>query len=215
LMQKPLATNMWTYEENFSTRTNGALHGQDSWVGQNVTSETGIVVQSTVAAPGTTKAVEVVSLFTHQSTRRTIPTPISSGSMFVDVRSSHTSGAGGGLILYDTSNFARMYITFDEAANIEIYDYDTTTYYSLGTYAADTWYRVNVQFNDTAQPDKYRARVKSWNGTVWSAWGSWSSWYKVNGGSYALMNAVDIGGEGSPGTASHKIWFGNISPRDQ
>jgi hypothetical protein len=162
----------WTYEQDFESLSDGDLNGQDSWSGN-----TGYDVQSSVAYAGS-KGVSI-TIADSQAISRALPANITDGDVYFAIR--RTTNSGGGafyVILQDSAPASRIFIRMHSDGNIGAFN-NGVGYVTIAAYSANTWYPVNVQFNDGTQPDQFRVRVYSGG-----SWGSFSSWLTVNGGSY-------------------------------
>lgn len=93
-----------------------------------------------------------------------------------------------------------MYVGFSAAGNIVIYNHDTTSYETIQAFSADTWYTLDVEFDNTGQPNKYRARIDE---------GSWTAWKTVNTGSYTNINRFKIASGNNFGVV---FWVDDIGP---
>ena len=121
---------------------------------------------------------------------RTI-TGISSGSVYFALRKVATPTAGT-IFFFAFGDSAvstsQMRIYFEDNGNISILNGTDNSNVNLlsGTASINTWYPVNVEFDDAAQPDKYRARVYSSG-----SWQSFSSWYPVlSNATYTNINTI-------------------------
>jgi hypothetical protein len=174
----------WTYEQSFDALTNGDLNGQDSWSGS-----TAFDVQSTVSCGGA-KSVEFVS--GAGSISRAF-SATSTADMFFQIR---RAPANQDFFLTFFSGATELiYIrTRGTDGTIAGYNSGTTLYVNaIAGFSFDTCYTVNVQWDDGAQPDKWRLRVYSSG-----AWGSWTAWLNTNS-AYSSMDAMAISTEGVTG----------------
>lgn len=192
-----VAAVSWTYTQDFEGLSNGDLNGQDSWTGS-----TDYDVQSTVAC-GNSKAVSI-SIIGSQSIVRTLPAEVQDGDFYIQVRRTGTSD-GDAFVLLKEDSTNRVFIRFGEDGDIS--GYNGTDYVDLlAGYSANTCYTLNVQFNDSTQPDQWRARVH--NG---SAWGSFSSWLGVNG-TYGSIHSIAF--DTDSGTDTQTAYFDTIATSD-
>lgn len=96
------------------------------------------------------------------------------------------------------SGTARMAIQFD-AGNIKINNNGTLE--TIQAFSADTWYTIDVDFDDSAQPNLYRARVDG---------GTYTAYKTTIGGGYTNIDAFQIN-HGSTG-AAEEFWVDAIEP---
>jgi len=146
------------YTDNFDSYNDGDLHGQGSWSGV-----TDFDIQGTVKQAGT-KAVSIASaaggvpaIITKIGTQR------ADGTNGIYIRKSKNNDGEAHFEIYEGTTFiAEIYLK----QNGNIYYYGTGADISLGTYSADTWYYLQIQWRST--PDhKVRFKLDS---------GSWSDW---------------------------------------
>ena len=137
---------------------------------------------------------------TSEATIRTFSS-LTAGSVSFRVRISATSGSYSGITvrLGESGQQARMNISISSTGNISLFDNDLGDWRAITAYSIDTWYRVDIEFDDIGQPDKFRARVDG---------GTWTSWYKVSGATYALVDQFMID---DAWTGSHTFWVDDIS----
>lgn len=104
-----------------------------------------------------------------------------------------------GVILLEGSGISdsRMYLVFDSDANIKIFDNGSGMYQTVRPYSANTKYTCTIEWNDSGQPNNYRADC----GT------GFSSWYAVNGGSYSTISGLRINDDA---TNAHTFWLDTI-----
>ena len=173
----------WTYEQNFNGLTTGDLNGQDSWSGPVMYDVASTAYEGSQGVTATPDAQSNVIT-------RTI-TGISSGSVYFALRKVATPTAGT-IFFFAFGDSAvstsQMRIYFEDNGNISILNGTDNSNVNLlsGTASINTWYPVNVEFDDAAQPDKYRARVYSSG-----SWQSFSSWYPVlSNATYTNINTI-------------------------
>ena len=186
----------WTYEQLFNVLNDGDLNTQDSFSG-----DTAFDVQTSVMYEGA-KAGSVVGTGAVQAISRAI-TDISDGSVYIAMRITGTPAAGKWAQIYlDESGVQRMLMSFMPGGNVQIYDW-TADYVTVGTFTANVWGVFNLEFDDAAQPNKYRARFH--NGTSWSAF---TSWISVNTG-YTTINKIFI-----RNNSAETLYFDTITDTD-
>ena len=95
-----------------------------------------------------------------------------------------------------------MYVRLGTDGRIAAFDQASASYVPLREYAVNTWYAVNIQFDDRMYPDRYRVRIRE--GDAWSAW---SGWLTPNGGSYAGIAAVRFDTDAAGDTRGHVGYF--------
>lgn len=187
----------WTYEQDFESLSTGDLNGQDSWTGS-----TDYDVTTTTACGGS-KSVSV-AIGGSQSIVRTLPAEVQDGNFYIRVKRTGTDN-GDAFVLLKEDSTNRVFIKLGENGDIE--GYNGTAYIDLLTsYSADTCYTLNVEFNDSTQPDQWRARVH--NG---SSWGAFSSWIGVNG-TYGSIHSIAF--DTDTGTETQTVYFDTITLSD-
>ncbi|KKR73257.1 MAG: hypothetical protein UU17_C0040G0004 [Candidatus Nomurabacteria bacterium GW2011_GWA1_40_8] len=194
----------WTYEQNFNDLATSDLNGQDSWIGS-----VSFDVQTSVIYEGV-KAVSVAG-GADVNISRTIP-GISSGSVYFAMRKSATPTAGSIFFFAfgEAPALSQMRIYFDADGNISILNGTDNSNVNLlsGPASSNVWYPVNVEFDDVAQPNKYRARVYSSG-----SWQPFSSWHPVlSNGAYANIDTVFVRTNDS--NVEHAFYFDIITPTD-
>ena len=174
----------WTYEQNFNTLNTANLDGQDDWSESTAGCYT---VQEDETYEGA-KAVKVIPTSGGWRTASRDVTGSTAGSMYMAVN----SGGINDLTTYLGDTTGGMGYEFEISFNY------TTNNIGLGTsedgWHAETfdtfvdgeWGVINIEWDDTAQPDKYRARYH--DGT---SWGSFSDWY-TGQSSYATIDQMQI-----------------------
>ena len=192
---------IWVYEQKFNTLTDGDLNGQDSWV-----AGTPFDVQTTTIYEGA-KAVQITTTAVVEYEGTRVVTGITNGDLYVAMRKDSTSIGQMYSILHEGAA-GKMYIRMTTDGNISIFDYNILGYQTILAYNANQWYVVNIQFDDVAQPEKYRARAH--DGTSWTAW---SSWYTVQDGAYTQIDKIRFNWDGTT-TASQSGFWDTITPTD-
>ena len=150
------------FTDNFNAYTNGDLNGQGSWSGS-----TGWDVQGTTVFEGA-KAVMATTGGGDFTITRTF-TPEASGSKYFAIRK--TSNTNG-----------KMFVRFSNGgASVAMVKLDTGTIYyyngawtSWGAIAADTWYVVNLEWDESLGAGAGQVRYRWHNGTSWSAYTAWT-----------------------------------------
>ncbi len=129
---------------------------------------------------------------------RTLTTAQSEMAIYFALRRSHANIGSG--MAFDMKTGA-TYITnlqyIQIAGTNGIHIHNGTSWTNLQTATADTWYPVNVEFDDAVQPDKQRARVY-----VSGAWNAFSAWLTTSA-AYATVGGVTLT---SPGTETTAYW---------
>jgi|GEM_PF-2649956 len=191
----------WTYEQLFNGLSSAALNGQDSWSGS-----TSFVVQGSTVYEGA-KAVVANPAGSTQTINRTF-SGITDGSVYFALHIPTTGETDFYFILEDAGS-NKMYVRWNPGANsIQIYDNGAGDYQNVATsLSTDTWYVVNIEFDNSGQPNKYRARVNTAG-----AWGAFTSWYTVNGGSYTSISGIEIQNGATVGDGT--TYFDTITPTD-
>lgn len=188
----------WVATDDFNGYSDGSisgLNGGSGWsAGWSLASGT-IDVQGTTTYEGAkaitanTSAADLVS--------RALTSTVTVGTMYIAMRASATTVVGF-TILENGAGTGKMYIKFDSDGNIKIFDNGAGAYQTIQAYSANTWYLIAIDFDNTGQPNKYRAKVDN---------GSYTSYYTVNGGSYTSISHIRL--ETDTGTGS--VFWDRIS----
>lgn len=122
---------------------------------------------------------------THQ---RTLTTAISAGTVrFLFRTTDATPAQSGGVSLGDGSG-TRMFCKLQTDGNLKIFN-GTSGLYDVTVLAlsANTWYEVDLEWDDAAQDNLYRARAQ----TVGGALGTWTAWTSTNS-SYTTISKFNL-----------------------
>ena len=168
--------NGWTYEQNFNSLADGNLSGQDGWMG-----DVQFDVQTSEIYEGT-KGVSAVGDWTSNRINRPF-TGVNDGSVYIAMRVSATVHTAP-LAFYEGAGY-RMAIGFLNTGYIAIQD-NVSGWVNIQTYNADQWYVINIEFDNVAQANKYRARVYDGN------WSAFSDWKTILGGSYTNIDTISL-----------------------
>jgi hypothetical protein len=154
-----LDPNAWTYEQLFNTLNDGNLSTQDSW---SLFGGNDWQVETTVKYEGA-KAISVNDDAAQSREDRSI-TPVSgANTVYRALRATRNDSINH--LQFIEGAYVRIYAGMYTDGHIYIKDKDNTGSVDLGTYSADTWYVLEVNFNTTT--DKVNGRV--FNGTSWSS----------------------------------------------
>ena len=215
LLPAPAATqapraNPWTYVETFDTFATGQpLHGQGGWTRWNASGEANYKIQTYLGSK-----VAEVAIITHSTITRDLPAPLTRGGFKV-VMGKSTSADGRtdvGFMLKDSNGSARMYARLGGDGHISIYDHAIAAYRPiLRDYTAGTLYEINIEFDQAAEPNKYRARARAKGASVE---GPWSPWSVVNGGVYERMTTLAFDTDWNGGTQDVKGYFDFVGPAE-
>jgi hypothetical protein len=151
------------YQQNFNALTTGNLHGQDSWstaIAAEFQVQTGVVFEG---AKGVSVVTGSDGLIARDFTAET------SGSKYIALRKS--SAANGKLWVWFNNTAAEIIKLRLNNSTVEYWNGTAGAWNSFGALSADQWYVFNVEWDASAQPDKYRVRYH--NGTSWSAFTAW------------------------------------------
>lgn len=158
----------WTYEQKFNLLNDDDLNGQDNWA-----SDYRFDVQTDIKYEGA-KAVKS-SGDTYFAATRPIDA-ISAGLFYIVVRREAVS-PGSAIIQVGTADVGHLIqVKFDNDGNIKAYDGILETWINIITHSAQQFYVVAIEFDDSAQPDKFRVKVH--DGASWSAWTDWLNAYE-------------------------------------
>ena len=188
----------WVATDDFNSYSDGSINGDNGgsgWSAGWVLASGAIDVQGTTVYEGA-KAV-TANTSSADLASRALTSTVTVGTMYIAMRASATTVIGF-TVLEGGAGTGKMYIKFDSDGNIKIFDNGAGSYQTIQAYSANTWYIIGIDFDNTGQPNKYRANV---NG------GAYSSYYTVNGGSYTSISHVRL--ETDTGTGS--VFWDRIS----
>lgn len=198
----------WTYEQLFNALSNGGLAGQDSW------SDAGgsggpTQVEDTVMFEGAKGTSVTLGSSVEDDIRRAI-SAISDGSMYVAFRlTSITASTGTFHIRTSSANVMALRMPGPLSTDAFSIITDTTDVVVLSGLAADTWYVANIEFDDTNQNNKYRARI--WKtGTGWSSFTAWSNTLAA----YTTVDLIRWNDSSGDGGSAHTAYMDTITPTD-
>lgn len=98
----------------------------------------------------------------------------------------------------------QIFCRFGPTGNIEVFNGDSDVYESVGTaYSANTWYTIEVEWNDAAQADQFRARV---DGGAWYGFGTPT--LKVAADTYTNLDTLELD---DSATNAHTAWFDDVT----
>lgn len=181
----------WVAEENFNSLSDGDLNGQGSGYGWAAawSGDTDMDVQGTYTFEGAKAVKEAAAGF--GGIVRQLTSTVTVGTVYCSMMLTTTSG-NGSFILNSNSTTGEMYV---KAENGNIAIYDNGTYINFGTYTANVWFTIGIDFDNVSQANKFRANVNN---------GAWTSWYTVDGGSYTNIGYVKL--EGDSGGTADRYW---------
>jgi len=195
----------WSATDNFDSYTAGGnlsgAAGGSGWSG-DWSAVTGTITTETAPAGGQGgNAARCNSTAGDASYQRSF-TDVSAGTASIRMRTSDTSPANDFGVILREGGVGKMYVLFGKntAGQIAMFDGGTSTYVDIGAFSADTWYTIDIDFDDAAQPNQYRVRIDG---------GSWTSWRDVNGSAYTNIDAFNLLDEN---TNTHTSWWDDIKP---
>lgn len=204
-----LAYGAWVATDNFDGYSTGAalhsLNGGSGWAGAwtKIDGNDEVTIETAPAGGQGGNAIRVQNTnTTNDEIYRRAITGISAGIVRFRARINHTAVNQGPVVSLRDGTQGRMYVKFEIDGNIKLYDFDITSYVTIQAYSADTWYTIDIEFDDSAQPDKYRARVDE---------GTWSGWKTVDGGSYTTITTLGVASE-SENSTTLQFWVDDIKP---
>ena len=169
----------WVAEDLFNSYSDGDLNTLNG--GSNFTAawvaDTAADVQGSTINEGA-KAIQFGAFATDGIARRDF-TAVTAGTMYFSVRLSQTNKDFA--FSLRESGTGRMFIRFGADGNIAIFD--NASYTTIQAYSADTWYRIGVDFDNSGQPNLYRANVDN---------GSFTAYKTVSGGSYTNVDRLQF-----------------------
>lgn len=192
----------WTATEDFESYTIGNNFaggtGGSNWTGAwtDRGGSTWTVETGPTGAEGT-KSARCIATSNNTNYSRDY-TAISEGSASWQMRLSTTTPNADQGVFLGTTVSGKMFVRFGSTGNIEMYDGDLVGWASIQAYSADTWYRIDVEFDAAGQPNKYRVRVDS---------GTWTAWTTVYGSTYETVERLTM--ENSS-TNAHTFWVDDI-----
>lgn len=165
----------WTGLENFDSYSTGTsistLAGGSGWSAAWVKGGSGTATIETAPAGGQGGNALKITGTTAVSAARDI-TGVSSGKLRFLVRLS--SATPDEQVVVGISS-AAMYIQFRADSQIAMYNTQSGVYDDIQAYSANTWYTIDLEFNDSSQPDKYRVRIDEGTWTSWVTCGAFST----------------------------------------
>lgn len=196
-----IAFAAWTATDDFDGYTTSAdldtQSGGANWAAAWAKLSGGAMTIETAPAGGQGgKAVRSQSATVDTQYDRTI-TAITAGTMGIRMRCSITNPNDNVAVKLKDGAVVYMAVRFGPTGNFEIFNLNV--YESMGvSYSVDTWYTVEIDFDDAAQPNLYRARI---NG------GTYTAYKTVNGGDYAQIDRINLD---DSATNAHTAWFDDI-----
>jgi len=190
--------------DNFDsyTPTNdlNTLNGGSGWTGAWAKITGGAMTIETAPAGGQGgNAVRSISATVDTQYSRAV-TAITVGTVRFRMRTTIANPNNfSGAVLRESTN-GRMYIRFGPTGNLEIYNNTGATYESIQAYSVDTWYTIDINFDNAAQPNLYRAAVGG---------GAYTAYKTVNGGSYTNVDDMMLD---DSATNAHTFWVDDIRP---
>lgn len=191
----------WVATDNLDSYSAGSnLHGQNGgsdWAAAWSWNSAGTqpTVETAPAGGQGGNAIKVSGTTNQTKATRTF-TAISAGIVKLRLRVTATnpndfcgfileSGAGNGKIYHRVSG-----------GNLQLFN--SPAYENVQAVSADTWYRIDVEFDDAAQDNKFRTRVDG---------GSWTDWKNTNG-TYTSLDRIVI--DKSNTNAGVDLWVDDI-----
>ncbi len=183
----------WVATDNFDSYSAGSTLNGDSggsgWTG-NWTVTGGTVTTETAPAGGQGGIAARVSSATGYANR--VYSGISAGTCRFRMQVSTTTPTDFTGIILDS----KCYVRFGNNGQIQRYNGTTLSYENIQAYSANTWYTIDIDFDDATQPDKYRVRVDG---------GTYTSWAGTNGAYTTLTNfAINVDG------TTYTFWVDDI-----
>jgi hypothetical protein len=191
----------WTATDNFDCTSPGELlenHACGSgWSGSWVLTGSTITYETAPAGgqPSNEEAARQSATTDNGWHRRTLTTGISSGVVFVRMRASITTVTSFAFQLRNvTGNIEPMGVKF-ASGNIQMRS--SGAWSNVQAFSADTWYTIEMEFDDSTQNDKYRLRIDGGTPTAWTA----------TDVAYTTIDQVQIYAED---TEVHQFWWDDI-----
>lgn len=193
----------WTATDDFDSYSAGielfGLNGGSGWstAWDQPSGSTSLVTVQNAPAGMSGKAVRAIEDGgTDLNVDRTF-SDISAGSLRVLLRVAGTTSPDdfAGIQLGEGAS-NRMFLKVS-GGNLQMYD--GSAYQTIQAVSVDTTYTIDIEFDDSAQPNQWRVRVDE---------GSWTIWRGVNGGGYTVINRFRI--DQSAGTSGFILWVDAI-----
>ena len=151
----------WTYEELFNTLNTGDLNGQDGWSG---IAEYDVSTDAAARYEGA-KGVKAVTANVGGRIIDKFITPVTDGVMYISMKLGGAATNQQAMLYADSGVTLVCFIAMSVGGEVGFYHTDGNTWEKLADSAADTWFRIGIEFN--CATDQMRCNVN--NGT-WSGW---------------------------------------------
>lgn len=143
--------------DNFNSYADGDLNTQGSWSGSVI-----FDIQGTVVREGA-KAVSAAAIGSDQNITKT-GTATATGKISFYVRRTATGGGATRLALKTGATLCHE-VVLQATGAVDMWDSSSGSWKNLGTYVADTWYLIEIEWQDS--DDKARGRLDGGSWTVW------------------------------------------------
>jgi len=172
------AEDQHSLTDNFDSYSTGNLPGQGSWTGSNNIDVTDAVTQSGTRSVTSVAAGTATKTFTEEVT----------GNQIAYMRGAQTNISIGKWGIRDGGSIIGS-IHMRNDATLSIY---SGAYYSCGTYVADTWYKTEIEWDQSRDSGngEFRCRIDD---------GSWNTWraFRTAGASADEVYIDDAGNGGT------------------
>ncbi len=194
----PVETFNYTNASDLSTQ-NGGIYWSAGWVkvgGQAITVDT----SSPTGTPSSARAAKSLATAGDTTYTRAFSTltPSTDTTIPLYVRTTDCSPTTDYYYVNITSGGTALMALRIQGAQLQIFDNGSASYQNVLACSVNTWYKVEFNFNDVTQNDKYRMRI---NG------GTYSSYYTVSGGTLTSVDGIALI-DGN--TAAHTVYFADI-----
>lgn len=194
----------WTYEQKFNSLNDGDLNTQDNWSG-----DTEFDVQTTTKYEGAKGIHIAVGDDDNKAISNTSIATSSEGSLYFAIRFDTTANNNMGIKLSESSSVKMEVLLIDGA--IKMIDGSGPTWQTVdGSLSTDVWYVINVEWDDSGQPNQYRVRVDENGG----GWGSFTNWYDTRDSSYSEIDEIEFVSKDDDGSGGYNNYFDTITPTD-
>jgi len=192
----------WTATENFDSYTAPEdLAGKDGgtgWGGAWTNIGAGPDLWTVQVAPsggqGGNSAASVNPTTNEVRYERPISSAQTAGKVTWRMRTSATPDADESMLrLGDGPATPKLAIQMAANGNIQILN--NTTWDTIQAFSIDTWYTMEIEFDNPGQPNTYRARIDA---------GSWTDWKTVMGATYTSISHLQIN---SPVTGGVRTFY--------
>lgn len=182
----------WVATDNFDSYTvtedlNGK-NGGSGWSGAWTLVGGAMTIQ---VAPAGMSGNAVRCIDADSEYTRNVASAVTVGTMSFKFRTNSTAPGGNFVFKLREGGTSRMFFRANTTGDFQIFNGNTTVYDTIQAYAADTTYTITFDFDNVAQPNKYRIKVDA---------GSYTTYKDVSGLAYTNIDQVSLDAETGFGT---------------